>query len=66
MVKIRYCKVCKGWGVRFLKAGIPNIVKKCTRCHGSGWVKCKSGDSELIISIPDDYQLESYGKACLV
>ena len=30
----RNCQKCKGWGILWLKAGIPNITKICPVCHG--------------------------------
>jgi hypothetical protein len=27
------CDVCKGWGFKFIKAGIPNIVEPCPKCN---------------------------------
>jgi len=35
-VKIRDCSKCLGWGYLFIKAGIPNVVKKCPLCKGTG------------------------------
>lgn len=28
------CPECNGWGVLFVEAGIPNIIKPCPRCKG--------------------------------
>ena len=33
-----YCRECNGWGVIFLKAGIPNITEPCTACGNIGMV----------------------------
>lgn len=33
-----YCHKCKGWGIIFLKAGIPNITEPCSVCGGGGIV----------------------------
>ena len=30
------CPKCKGWGIIFIKAGIPNIVETCSNCKGTG------------------------------
>lgn len=28
------CPKCKGWGIIFIKAGIPNITETCPECKG--------------------------------
>ena len=33
-----YCSQCKGFGVIYIKAGIPNIVATCFKCSGGGIV----------------------------
>ncbi len=30
------CPVCKGWGRKWIKAGIPNETEKCPNCKGKG------------------------------
>jgi DnaJ-class molecular chaperone len=41
MAKVKYCKECKGWGHIWTGKfrGIKNVVKKCTKCNGTGKVK---------------------------
>lgn len=30
------CPDCKGWGHKWIKAGIPNETQKCRTCKGTG------------------------------
>ncbi len=33
------CKDCNGWGIIYLKSGIPNITKPCNNCDATGKVE---------------------------